>query len=341
MSGAPLPGTGVPEVRGAAEGNGPATVLVTGAGGCLGAWTIRHLLDQGHRPVAFDLSPHRSRIEALLDPHELASVTFVQGDIGDKEQVIAAVTGHQVERIVHLAALQVPLCRANPSLGARVNVQGTVNVFEAARAAGIGHLAYASSIAVYGSATDYPAGIVGDDAAKSPRTLYGVTKIANEGMARVYWSDHAISSVALRPYTVYGVGRDQGVTSEPSMAMLAAARGESSTISFSGRMQFHWASDVARQFIDAAFGLVAPLADGIGARVFDLGGPLVGVDQVAALIERMRPGVKVGVGDGRLPFPEGFDDAPLRAAARTVYETPLEEGVRLTLEAFEALAQRL
>ena len=337
MSDAPPRGTGAPEARGAAEDNGPATVLVTGAGGCLGAWTMRHLLDRGHRPVAFDLSPHRARIEALLDADELASVTFVQGDIGDEKQVVAAVTGHQVERIVHLAALQVPLCRANPSLGARVNVQGTVNVFEAARAAGIAHLAYASSIAVYGSASDYPAGVVGDEAPKLPRTLYGVTKIANEGTARVYWADHAISSVALRPYTVYGVGRDQGVTSEPSVAMLAAARGESSNISFGGRMQFHWASDVARQFIDAAFGLVAPLAGGIGARVFDLGGPLVSVEEVAALIERVRPGVSVGVGDARLPFPEGFDDAQLRAAARTVYETPLEEGIRRTIHAFEVL----
>lgn len=315
-----------------------SAVLVTGAGGCLGAWTVKHLLEQGHRPVAFDLSTNRSRLEALLDVDQLAEVTFVQGDIGEREQVVAAVTGQGVERIVHLAALQVPFCRANPSLGARVNVQGTVHVFEAAREAGIPHLAYASSIAVYGSATDYPAGVVSDAAPKLPRTLYGVTKIANEGTARIYWADHGLSSVALRPYTVYGVGRDQGVTSEPSMAMAAAAQGRSHSVSFGGRMQFHWASDVALQFIDAAFGRLAPQADGMGARVFDLGGPLVDVAEVAALIGRLRPGVTVTVGDGRLPFPEGFDDAPLRAAAERVHETPLEEGVRLTIERFERLA---
>src|SRR5690606_16882405 len=112
---------------------------------------------------------------------------------------------------------------------------------------------------------------------KRPLTLYGVTKIANEGTAQVYWADHKISSVALRPYTVYGVGRDQGVTSEPSLAMAAAARGEDSHISFGGAMQFHWASDVARQFIDAAFGRLQGEPAG-GAQVFDLGGPVVNLE---------------------------------------------------------------
>lgn len=318
-----------------------STVLVTGSMGCLGAWTIKHLLDEGHRPVGFDLATDARRVAALLTPAELDAVKFVEGDLTDQEVVKATVAENGVERIVHLAALQVPFCRANPSLGVRVNVQGTVHVFEAAKAAGIRHLAYASSIAVYGPASDYPqsaGGLVDDRAPKSPRTIYGVTKIANEGTADVYWRDHQISSVALRPYTVYGVGRDQGVTSEPSQAMAAAARGEDFRISFGGEMQFHWASDVARQFIDAAFGRFAGDEPAQGARVFDLGGPVVGVAEVAALIERARPGVRVTVGDGALPFPRGFDDARLRATAARVYETPLEEGVRRTIAALEGVS---
>lgn len=330
-----------------------STVLVTGAMGCLGAWTVKHLLEDGHRPIAFDLATEKRRLKALLTADELAAVSFVQGDLTDEKRVTAVVLDQGIERIVHLAALQVPFCRANPSLGARVNVQGTVHVFEAAKAAEIDHLAYASSIAVYGPTSDYAAGLVSNSAPKRPRTLYGVTKIANEGTAEVYWLDHGISSVALRPYTVYGIGRDQGVTSEPSVAMAAAARGEDAHISFGGEMQFHWASDVARQFIDAAFGRMKGVAGGGtgvgdgdgaaaspagGARVFDLGGQVVKVDDIAALIERVRPGVRVTVGDGRLPFPSGFDDAELRAAAERVYETPLEEGVRQTIAAHEALS---
>lgn len=313
----------------------PATVLVTGAAGCLGAWTVKHLLEAGHRPVAFDLATDYRRLHALIGSEEVAEVTFVRGDLTEEAQVKSAVQEHGVERIVHLAALQVPFCRANPSLGAAVNVQGTVHVFEAARAAGIEHLAYASSIAVYGSASDYPPGLLPSDAPPLPRTLYGVTKVANEGTARIYWQDHGIASVALRPYTVYGVGRDQGVTSEPTVAMAAAARGESSTIDFGGSMQFQWASDVARQFIDAAFARLRGPAG--GARAYNLGGPVVSVASVAAIIEKLRPGVSVAVGDAVLPFPEGFDGSALDAASRQVYQTPLEEGIRLTIERFAEL----
>jgi UDP-glucuronate 4-epimerase len=174
--------------------------------------------------------------------------------------------------------------------------------------------------------------------------------MANEGTARVYWHDHGISSVALRPYTVYGVGRDQGVTSEPTVAMAAAARGEDAHISFGGTMQLQWASDVARQFLDAALVPGGDADDGTsgarpsaqaadrGAFVYDLGGPLVTIEEVARIIERVRPDVRVTVGDSRLPFPKGFDDGALRSAAPRVYETPLEEGVRRTIERFEALA---
>lgn len=328
-----------------------ARVLVTGAMGCLGAWTVKHLLEAGHVPIAFDLSTNRRRLEALMEPGALAAVTFEQGDLTDGQAVRAVMERNDVERIVHLAALQVPFCRADPVAGARVNVEGTVHVFEAARALGIPHLAFASSIAVYGPASDYATDLVDDTAPKRPRTLYGVTKIANEGTARVYWHDHGISSVALRPYTVYGVGRDQGVTSEPTVAMAAAARGEDAHISFGGTMQLQWASDVARQFIDAALVSDGALDGGTGSErsqgqsadrgafVYDLGGPLVSIDEVARIIERVRPDVRVTVGEARLPFPQGFDDGPLRAAAAKVYETPLEDGVRRTIERFEELAE--
>lgn len=303
-------------------------VLVTGSGGCLGAWSIRHLLEDGHEVVALDLSTDRSRIEAVVGRGELRQVTFVRADLADTAQVLRALERQNIDAILHLAALQVPFCRADPPRGMRVNVEGSANVFEAAVNAQIPHVAYASSAAVYGPAQDYPPGLVDDSMPKLPRTAYGVTKVANELMARVYHGEHGLTSTALRPYTVYGVGRDQGLTSEPTLAMAAAARGQSFTISFGGSTQMHWASDTARQFIDAA------LNPGSGAEVFDLGGPVVSIREIADVIEELVPGVRVGVGDGSLPFAAGFDGAALRASGRPVFETPLVEGIGLTLEAF-------
>jgi nucleoside-diphosphate-sugar epimerase len=298
--------------------------------GCIGAWTLYHLVQRGERVVSFDLSDDRHRLNLLLTPEEQAAITFIKGDLTIFDQVVTALRDHRVSQIIHLGALQLPFCRANPVLGAQVNVVGTVNVFEAARQAGIQHLAQASSIAVYGAAAEYPPGLIAHDAPRNPHSLYGVYKVACEGVANVYWQDHSVGSTTLRPYTVYGVGRDQGLTSEPTKAMLAAAAGQSYDISFGGTMQFQWASDVALQFIEAAFDPIP------GAHSYNLGGEPHTVEEVAAIIQRLRPGVTIGVADKSLPFPEGFDDAPLRAHAQTVYGTPIEQGIRETLDGFEA-----
>lgn len=202
------------------------TYLVTGGMGCLGAWALYHLHRQGKRAVCFDLSDDRHRLDLLLTPAEQAAITFVRGDLTDTQQVREVFAQHAITHVIHLAALQVPFCRANPPLGAQINVTGTVNIFEAARNTGVRHLAIASSVAVYGPPELYGAGLLSADAPVAPRTLYGVYKVANEMTAQVYWHEYAISSTVLRPYTVYGLGRDQGLTSEPTKAMAAAANGQ-------------------------------------------------------------------------------------------------------------------
>jgi len=304
---------------------------VTGALGCIGAWTLHHLTRRGTAVVAFDLADDRHRLDLLLSPGEQSAIRFVRGDLTEFDEVLAAIRTHGVTHIIHLGALQVPFCKADPVRGAQVNVTGTVNIFEAARHAGIRHLAFASSVAVYGPPELYPARPpVPCDAALSPRTLYGVYKQANEGTARVYWQDHGIGSTALRPYTVYGIGRDQGLTSEPTKAMLAAAAGQAHHVSFGGRMQFQLASDVAHRFIDAA---EHPLE---GAHVFNFGTAPTAVSDLVAMIREARPGAAITCGDTPLPFPEAFDEGGLARRLPARPETPLAEGVRRTIEQFEA-----
>src|SRR6478736_4186570 len=125
--------------------------LVTGALGCIGAWTVRALARQGATVTAFDLGTNHRRLELIMTPDELERVSFVVGDITDLDAVDAVLTEHDITNDVHLAALQVPFCRADPPLGARVNVVGTVNVFEAVRRRGDGMapIVYASSIGMY------------------------------------------------------------------------------------------------------------------------------------------------------------------------------------------------
>ena len=307
------------------------TYLVTGGMGCIGAWTLYHLQQSGKRAVNFDQSSDRQRVNWLMSAEEQRGISFVQGDLRDTEAVKAVFAEHDITHVIHLAALQVPFCRAKPVLGAEVNVTGTVNIFEAAKAQGVKHVAYASSIGVYGPPSEFPPGLIANDAPQNPRTLYGAYKVCNEQTAQVYFYDDGISSTCLRPYTVYGVGRNQGMTSEPTHALVAAVKGEPYKIGFSGTMQFQLAADVARQFILAA---EQPLA---GAYGFNLGGKPATVSEFVGVAKDILTDAQLDVAVQPLPFPAGFDDSVLRASFETVYETPLAEGIAETVAHIQRL----
>ena len=310
---------------------GSGKFFITGAMGCLGAWVVKNLVEEGQQPIVFDLSENKGRLELIMAPEALAQVTFIQGDITDTESVRAAVGDHDIGHIIHLAALQVPFCKANPPLGAAVNVVGTLNVFEAAQAAGIGFLVYASSAAVYGGRDEYADDLLPHDSPHNPHTHYGVFKQANEGTARIYWQDNGIASMGLRPYTLYGPGRDQGMTSTPTQAMLAAARGEAYHISYGGYNGFQYNDDVAKIFIRAARTSFA------GADVFNIKGIVAHMDEVVAAIETAEPSAQGRITHEALglDFPKGQDDTPLQALLGEISYTPLAEGVDQTISHFK------
>ncbi len=305
--------------------------LVTGALGCIGAWVVRCLVREGVPVATFDLAGNPHRLRLIMDDDELAQVQFITGDITNLDAIEAAVTDTGATHLIHLAGLQVPFCKADPSLGARVNVVGTVNVFEAAKRAKLRHVVYASSIAVYGLSEEYPDGPIRHDALPRPRTHYGVYKQANEGTARIYWLDDGISSIGLRPYIVYGPARDQGMTSQPTKAMQSAALGRPHHIPFGGRAVYQYTEDTARAFIQAAR---VPFE---GAEAFNLGGSVAHVREIVAGIEAAAPSSRgqITFDDKPLPFPTEMDGAPLEAAIGPIRHTPLADGIGATIVLFQ------
>ena len=309
--------------------------LVTGAMGCIGSWVVRNLIQTGAAATIFDLGTDKHRLELIIGPDEMNQINFVHEDITKTEIVKNTVVERGITHIIHLAALQVPFCKANPPLGAAVNVVGTVNVFEAAKAAGINHVVYASSAAVYGSKNEYNNRLLPHDALLNPQTHYGVFKQANEGTARIYWQDDGITSIGLRPYTLYGPGRDQGMTSTPTKAMLAAAKGEAYHISFGGYCGFQYADDVAKIFIKAA---QSPINR---ADVFNLQGSVAHMDEVITAIELAEPSAKgrITCEETALALPDGLEDKGLRTLLGDLPDTPLADGVAQTITHFkQALA---
>jgi UDP-glucuronate 4-epimerase len=252
----------------------------------------------------------------------------VRADVTNLGAVERVIDEYDVRGVIHLAALQVPFVRADPALGTRVNVLGTVNVFEAVRrrSGRVGPVVYASSIAVYGAGGTLAAG-------DQPGTLYGVQKRDNEGTALRYFEDYGVSSIGLRPHTVYGPGRDQGLTSAPTTAMLAAAARVPFRIPFGGGAQLQYTPDVGEIFARTAE------LEYEGASVHDLGGPAVTMPEVIGMIEAAAPDAAglIGAQESPLPFPSEVDGASLAALLGATVDRPLADGVADALRRFERL----
>ena len=308
--------------------------LVTGALGCIGAWTVKRLVEEGVPVWAYDLPAEPRRLRLIMGDDALAKVRLVAGDITDLGAFERTVADHGITHVVHLAAFQVPFVKADPLQGLKVNMLGSAIVLETLRKYKdqIKGYVYASSTAVYGPPSLYPAGSLAHDAPLFPMNLYGVHKQAGEGMARIYWQDYGVGSIGLRPCVVYGPGRDQGMTSTPTKAMLAAAAGRSYRISFSDTLVYQYADDAARAFLQAA------RTPSQGAPVYSLGGTSASMADVVRAIEAAAPEAKgtISIDPVEIGVTPGIDSSALDKAIGKAHWIGLGEGVRQTVATLRA-----
>ena len=311
--------------------------LITGAKGFIGGWIVKELVDRGARPYVLDIDTGSARLAALLTTDQLSQVQFIQGDVTLLADVDRAILDNGINHVLHLAGLQVPSCAADPIRGAMVNVIGTLNVFEVARRRRdlVQRIVYASSAAVFGPEEAYGGVTVEEGAPLLPGTHYGIFKQCNEGNARIYFQDHGISSVGLRPWAVYGVGRDQGLTSGPTKAIKASVVGRPYTIRFTGGVDLQYVRDTSRIFTRCA---EAPLE---GAKLYTLRGSVIHVQEFTTTLERVLPQAASLVRAEGKHLPIAFDlaDSALRHDLGDVPSTLLEDGIRETAAIFERLRQ--
>jgi nucleoside-diphosphate-sugar epimerase len=180
----------------------------------------------------------------------------------------------------------------------------------------------------------YGTGALSDDVPLTPTTHYGVFKCCNEGNARVYYQDHGLSSVGLRPWTVYGVGRDFGMTSEPTKAIQALALGRPYHISYGGTQDLQYVDDVAKTFVRC---LVAPYQ---GAKSYNLRGQVVDLPTFhqALCVADPAAGQLITFGERQIAIAYDLDDRALQRDLGPMPRTALAEGIRQTLEQFRRLA---
>ena len=250
-------------------------ILIFGGCGFLGSWITKSLLKKNLKITIFDLRIKTELLKNLIGD-EFNNIDFIEGDITDFEGVLKATK--DMDYILNLAGLMTPDCSSNPSLGAEVNVKGSINVFEAIKRNNIKFLIYTSSGGVYGNEDKYN---------PFPETHYGAFKLAVEGIARAYFNESLISSVGLRPFVIYGPGREIGGTAGVSLACKAAKQNLKYTVGFSGKAGFVYVEDVTN--------LVERLIDKspVGALTINVNGITASVEDFLSIIKKNIPDAKV------------------------------------------------
>ncbi len=182
-------------------------VLVTGGAGFIGSHVIDHLLESGAQVVCLDdfngyYDPVLKRANAAR--HLIHTrYRLIEADIRDQSQVTEVLRQVRPDTVVHLAAnAGVRPSMEDPFRYQTVNLAGTLNLLEAARAAEVQVFVNASSSSVYGENTKVP--FEESDALLTPASPYAATKLGAEALVRVYARQFGLRAVSLRFFTVYG-----------------------------------------------------------------------------------------------------------------------------------------
>ncbi|HKA08210.1 MAG TPA: NAD-dependent epimerase/dehydratase family protein [Gemmataceae bacterium] len=251
-----------------------ARALVVGGAGLIGSHITDLLLEEGVREVRVFDSLVRGTRDNLNDALGDKRCKLIEGDIRDRAAVRSAMAG--CDYVSHQAAIRITLCAAQPRECLEVLVEGAFNVFEAAAAAGVRKVVYASSASVYGQAEVFPT--AESHHPYGNRTLYGSAKLFDEGIARHFHEINGLASVGLRYFNVYGPRMDvTGAYTEVFMKWLECIeRGLRPQIHGDGSatMDLVYVGDVARANVLAlkstATDVVYNIASGTETSLLDL-----------------------------------------------------------------------
>ena len=309
--------------------------LVTGGAGFIGSHVCERLLNDGHEVCAFDdlndfYSPAIKQ-SAIRQLQSLAKpFSFVQGDLCDRAALEEVFSSARFDQVIHLAARAgVRPSLLEPALYQRVNVEGTVNLLEAARARGVKKLTIASSSSVYGVNAKVP--FSENDPIFSAISPYAASKLACEALGHVYHHVYGMDIAMLRFFTVYGPRQRPDLAIHKFASLITAGKpipvfGDGSTA-----RDYTYVSDTVN-------GVLACTQREFGFDIFNLGeSQTVRLDYLIALLEKALG--KAAIIDRQPPQP---GDVPItyadisKARARLDYHpsVKIEEGIPKFVEWF-------
>lgn len=314
--------------------------VITGAQGFLGSWIIKRLLLQKHvEIVGLDVTSKPTILNQICTKDELERIKIISTNITNFDNLLDFFNDYKPNYVLHLAGAQVPTCKERPAFGALINVVGTANIFEVARLQNsVKTIVYASSAAVCGPSTDYSQRPVNDNDFHKPRTIYGIYKQSTEGIAKMFWQDNKIPSVGIRPLVCYGVGRELGISSDPTKAIKSAILGHRMSIGFKGATVFNFAQDIADIFIRSCLA-VENTPNAYACNISHCASTVENfVDYIYDLIPKSRHYITIDPRAINLPFPTKFKQNNLDLLLPNyIPNTELKCGIKKTIRLFEKL----
>jgi nucleoside-diphosphate-sugar epimerase len=260
-------------------------VLITGGTGNLGSRLAIPLVQRGDHVVAFDI-----RSEPHFDSAEFReAVEVVVGDLADRHRVVGILREHKIETIFHLGAVLSSAAEENPYDAWRANMDGMVNVVDAARSGGVQRVVFSSTIATYG--VHLPEQLT-EDAQQWPVSLYGVTKVAGERLGVYYHHQFGLDFRAIRlPAVIAARGSAGGASAYVSAVFEESVfNGEYEfSVNPTTRAPMLYIADAVRGFLN----LHDAPAQNLSRRVYNIAGIAPSAEELAQAIRTRLPEVRI------------------------------------------------
>ncbi len=303
--------------------------LVTGGTGFTGAYVARELVKAGHEVVCYQRSGITRIFREMVPEEYMPKIKIVQGSVADALDLFDVIKKHKVESIVHLAYVLIPYSEI-PAMSIRINVDGTLNIFEAARIFNLKRVVWTSSVAVFGMLGRHygPEKAVAEkDVLYKPTRLYGASKALLEFLTTLYYEKYGVDIIGLRLARIYGIGKLSGGGGlEFTGVVEDAAMDKPVTII---KANSKWTYGVVDDAVTAI--LKACAVPSTKTRIFNISdGGLYDGWQLGEVIKKVNPVVKVKVEPG---YHEVYD-FPLQDITEAreelgwVPEYPLDKGIK-------------